>query len=80
MEERALTPEYRERIYLEIGRISAAIHASDCLGCARSLALMVNHMAAILAGKQTIKEFLVRITEQEAGPKVVDFYLEMFDY
>jgi hypothetical protein len=74
-----LTPKRVKRTIREIARLSNCIYESDCVDCMHSLAHMINMLSAVLAEKKTIKEFLEHIAESNAGPKVIQWYLDMYE-
>lgn len=79
MENNELTEEVKQRIYKEIARLSFYIDTEECMGCIKSLAQVINGLAAVLANKITVKLFLETIVERQAGHKMVQFYLDLFD-
>jgi CBS domain containing-hemolysin-like protein len=74
-----LTPKRITRTHREIARLSTCIFESNCIDCMHSLAHMINMLTAVLAERKTIEQFLEHLAESDAGPKIMQWYLDMYE-
>lgn len=71
------TQRQYDNIVGEIARLSLIIFEGESMDNIRTLAVLINHLSAILLNKLTISDFHDRIALEGAPDKIREYYYEL---